>query len=89
MKTFNEWLDSKLSEEVLKPGTKVQTLNAHGKIVDGKIVRYEDGKPHGSPFYVVDVGAYKSEIVPAHKIKNKNGKYTSINFWPGAGEEEG
>jgi hypothetical protein len=37
-------------------------------MVTGKIVRYDKGGPE-SPFYVVDIGEYRSEKVPAHKIK--------------------
>ena len=57
---------------ILKPGTKVKVAHpAKGKgMVTGKIVRYDKGGPH-SPFYVVDIGEYQSEKVPAHKIKEE------------------
>ena len=57
---------------ILKPGTKVKVAHpAKGKgMVTGKIVRYDKGGPY-SPFYVVDIGEYQSEKVPAHKIKEE------------------
>ena len=43
----------------LKPGTRVKT--PYGR---GKIVRYDKGDgPHGSPYYIVDVGKHASEKV--------------------------
>lgn len=68
MNNFKEWLQ--LQEKTLEPGTKVKVPNAQGKIVTGKVIRYDDGKPDKSPFYIVYVGSNKSEKVPAHKIKS-------------------
>jgi len=55
--------------KILKKGAKVKVAHpAKGKgMVTGKVVRYDDQGP-GSPFYVVDIGEYQSEKVPAHKI---------------------
>jgi sugar-specific transcriptional regulator TrmB len=38
-------------------------------MTSGKVVRYDKGDPHGSPYYVVDVGEAASIKVPVHKIK--------------------
>ena len=54
-------------DEVLKPGTKVKVPHK-GKMVKGKIVRYDKGSRAEGPFYVVDVGEYESPKIPAHKI---------------------
>jgi hypothetical protein len=61
-----------IKEGHLRPGTKVKVMHpAAGKgMVPGKIVRYDKGGPE-SPFYVVDIGEYRSEKVPAHKIKEE------------------
>lgn len=40
-----------------------------GRTVEGAVVRYDNGKPYGSPFYVVDIGEYESVIVPAHEVE--------------------
>lgn len=53
----------------LSAGTIVNVPHK-GKMVTGKIVRYDKGDPHGSPFYVVDVGEYASEKIPVHKVKS-------------------
>ena len=63
-------------------GTKV-LIPHNGKMVKGKIVRYDKGEQHGSPFYVVDHGAYESKKVPLHNIRLNEGsdlpfhKYTN------------
>jgi hypothetical protein len=49
-------------------GTKVH-IPHNGKMVHGKIVRYDKGEKHGSPFYVVDHGAPESKKVPLHQIR--------------------
>ena len=41
-----------------------------GKMVQGKVVRYDKGGPE-SPFYVVDVGERESVKIPEHKIKEE------------------
>jgi hypothetical protein len=51
--------------KILAPGTRVKIPGFGGR---GKVVRYDKGDPHGSPFYVVDVGKYASEKVPAHRV---------------------
>ena len=54
-------------EVELKPGTRVKT--PHGR---GKIVRYDKGDgPHGSPYYIVDVGKHASEKVMAHQLQRE------------------
>ena len=40
-----------------------------GKMVPGKVVRYDSGKGGYSPAYVVDIGEYESKTVPAHSVK--------------------
>jgi predicted RNA binding protein YcfA (HicA-like mRNA interferase family) len=57
-------------DEVHAPGTKVKVPH-NGKMVSGKVVRHDKGQPHGSPFYVVDVGEYESKTVPAHKVQKE------------------
>lgn len=61
-------------ETILKPGAPVR-IPHRGKLVSGKVIRYDNGKPHFSPFYVVNVGEYASVTVPAHAITTK--------LWPG------
>ena len=54
-------------EVELKPGTRVKT--PYGR---GKIVRYDKGDgPHGSPYYIVDVGKQASEKVMAHQLQRE------------------
>jgi len=55
-------------KEILKVGTIVRVPHK-GKIVPGKIVRYDPGKGGESPAYVVDIGEYESKIVPVHNVK--------------------
>ena len=58
-------------DAILAPGTWVKIPGPGGRFhrpARGKIVRYDKGDPHGSPFYVVDVGKYASERVPAHRV---------------------
>ena len=57
-------------EEIHTPGTKVKVAH-QGKMISGKVVRHDKGDKHGSPFYVVDVGAYRSENIPAHKVQKE------------------
>lgn len=57
-------------DEVYKPGTTVRVPHK-GKMVSGKVVRYDKGEAGGSPFYVVDVGEYESAKVPAHKMPSE------------------
>jgi len=58
---------TKVLDEIYASGTKV-IVPHKGKMVLGKVVRYDKGGKYGSPFYVVDVGEYESLIVPAHHI---------------------
>ena len=54
-------------EVELKPGTRVKTPRGRGKIV-----RYDKGDgPHGSPYYIVDVGKQASEKVMAHQLQRE------------------
>lgn len=41
----------------------------NGKMVTGKIVRFDPGHKSGTPFYVVDIGEYGSERVSVHNVK--------------------
>lgn len=57
--------------EIFTPGTRVKT--PHGR---GKIVRYDKGAgphwgPHGSPYYIVDVGKAASEKVMPHQLQRE------------------
>ena len=75
-----------LSEaKILKTGTKVKVPHpAKGKgMVTGKIVRYDKGGGGYSPFYVVDIGEYKSEKIPAHKIQTEEVKGNSVTMREG------
>jgi len=54
--------------EILKVGSAVRVPHK-GKMVSGKIVRYDPGKGGYSPAYVVDIGEYESIIVPVHNLK--------------------
>jgi hypothetical protein len=52
----------------LKPGTWVKISDSPSRSSRGKVVRYDKGDRHGSPFYVIDVGKYESEKIPAHNV---------------------
>ena len=52
--------------KILAPGTRVKIPGRQGG--RGKVVRHDKGDRHGSPFYIVDVGKYASEKVPAHDV---------------------
>lgn len=67
---FGSKLKESITEEILKPGTKVKVQHK-GKTVSGKIVRY-DGKTPGSPFYIVYTGQYDSIEVPAYQVKKES-----------------
>lgn len=54
--------------EILKVGSSVRVPH-NGKMVPGKIVRYESSKGGHSPAYVVDIGEYESKMIPVHAIK--------------------
>ena len=56
------------SQYPYKKGTNV-TVPHKGKLVNGKIVRYEAGKGGYSPTYVVDIGEYESIMVPPNKVR--------------------
>ena len=53
---------------VLDPGTWVKISDSPSRSSRGKVVRYDKGDRHGSPFYVIDVGKYESEKIPAHNV---------------------
>ena len=52
-----------------KSGDKVKVPHK-GKLVTGKIVRYDKGDKHGWPYYVIDVGEYESIKVPVDKVRS-------------------
>ena len=56
------------SQYPYKKGTNV-TVPHKGKLVNGKIVRYEAGKGGYSPTYVVDIGEYESIMVEPNKVR--------------------
>ena len=53
---------------VLDPGTWVKISDSPSRSGRGKVVRYDKGDRHGSPFYIIDVGKYESEKIPAHNV---------------------
>jgi hypothetical protein len=64
------------SHDILKPGTTVR-VSYKGHRATGKVVRYDKGDgPHGTPYYVVDVGGqhhdphamHRSEKFPVHAV---------------------
>jgi hypothetical protein len=56
------------SQYPYKKGTTV-TVPHKGKLVNGKIVRYEAGGGGYSPAYVVDIGEYESLMVEPNKVR--------------------
>jgi hypothetical protein len=56
------------SQYPYKKGTTV-TVPHKGKLVNGKIVRYEVGGGGYSPAYVVDIGEYESIMVEPNKVR--------------------
>jgi len=56
------------SQYPYKKGTTV-TVPHKGKLVNGKIVRYEAGGGGYSPAYVVDIGEYESIMVEPNKVR--------------------
>lgn len=63
-----ESLKEHLKNMVHPVGTRVHFPH-NGKMKFGKVVRFDKGEPHGSPFYVVDHGDVTSAKVPAHKAE--------------------
>jgi hypothetical protein len=59
---------SESENAILSPGTEV-TVPHKGKMVPGKIVRYDSGKGIDSPAYIVDISEYESLIVPVSRVK--------------------
>jgi Domain of unknown function (DUF6321) len=59
---------SESENAILSPGTEV-TVPHKGKMVPGKIVRYDSGKGIESPAYIVDISEYESLIVPVSRVK--------------------
>ena len=56
------------SQYPYKKGTTV-TVPHKGKLVNGKIIRYEVGGGGYSPAYVVDIGEYESIMVEPNKVR--------------------
>ena len=69
---LKETIRQVLVNEILKKGDTV-TVPHKGKMVKGKVVRYDKGGPE-DPFYVVDVGENESPKIPVHKIKEDSDK---------------
>jgi len=61
-------LFKEIEKPIYKNGDSVRVPNK-GRMVKGKIVRYDKGDSHGSPFYIVDIGEYASIKVPAHNVE--------------------
>jgi hypothetical protein len=57
--------ESASSGKILSPGTRVKIPGFGGR---GKVVRYDKGSRQDPPSYIVDVGKYASEKVPAHRV---------------------
>ena len=57
-------------QEIHTPGTKVKVPHK-GKMMPGKVVRYDSGKGGYSPAYVVDIGEYESKTVPVHQVRKE------------------
>ena len=53
------------------PGTRVK-ISGSGVAKRGKVVRYDKGDRHGSPFYVIDVGRARSEKIGAHNVQKED-----------------
>ncbi len=51
---------------------QVRVIHPKGGMTTGKIVRYDRGDKNQSPFYIIDIGEYKSIRVPAHKVLSEN-----------------
>ena len=56
---------------ILTKGTEVK-IPHRGELTTGTVVRYDNGRPHCSPFYIVDVGEYESVKCPAHRTRKAN-----------------
>lgn len=56
-----------LAKATYKKGDKVRVPHK-GKMVDGKIVRLDKGRPGGTPYYVVYIGEPTSIEVPVHVL---------------------
>lgn len=67
-KIKESWKQFRESADILSNGTTVR-IPHNGKMVTGKIVRYDKGSMGGTPFYVVDIGEYGSERVSVHNVK--------------------
>ena len=57
---------------VILDAMKVRVRHPKGGMVIGKIVRYDSGSPHYSPFYIVDIGERQSVKAPAHEVEAEN-----------------
>lgn len=67
-------MSKKKQEKQLGRGHEVN-VPYKGRMVSGKVIRYDKGDMHGSPFYVVDVGEYESLTIPAYKIETSGSGY--------------
>ena len=68
IKRFNKEGVAEGESTIFSPGTQV-TVPHKGKMVSGKIVRYDSGKGIESPAYIVDISEYESLIVPVSRVK--------------------
>ena len=53
-----------MEKEIYKKNTNVKFSRKRGRVV-----RYDDGKPYQSPFYVIYTGEYESHKVPAYQVE--------------------
>lgn len=64
----------------MKP-LKVRVPHPKGGMAIGKVIRYDDGKPHYSPFYIVELEGMQASIkVPAHKVEAENHDEITAQF---------
>ena len=64
----------------MKP-LKVRVPHPKGGMAIGKVIRYDDGSPHYSPFYVVELEGEQASIkVPAHKVEAENHDEITTQF---------
>jgi hypothetical protein len=87
----NQIFNSQPIKEAYKAGDKVKVPHK-GKMVKGKIVRYDDGGSdkarQSGGGYVVDVGEPASILVPANKVVKESAEITEAPYTP-ANDYEG
>ena len=72
--------EKKPNENRILDAMKVRVRHPKGGMVIGKIVRYDSGSPHQSPFYIVDIGERQSVKAPAHEVEAENHDELSTQY---------